>query len=226
MRHKSIIGISLLVSASAWTPTTVLAAAPPTAHTLAIDASQWRVIPRESGPDDYYTVVNDGVMPPFVRARYRPPQATAVLGFQIPDEVRPKAQVVRWRWRALTLPRGGNECAKGVEDSAAVVYLTWRRALKWYTIKYSWSAVGPKGETCDRRSSPFSAQDTVILESGGPLDTWRSEEIDLRAEFRKHFADGRADADVPDFIGMGLMTDGDQTKSESSADYAQFVVGY
>ena len=219
---------ALLVMASAvgLAPSIGLAAAPATQHSLGIDAGQWRVIERESGRDNYYTVVNDGARPAFVRARYRPPQETAVLGFQIPGDVQAQAQVVRWQWRALALPQGGDECTKGKEDSAAVVYLTWRRGLKWYTIKYVWSAVGQKGTTCDRRSSPFSAQDTVILRSGGPLNTWQSEEIDLRSEFRKHFADGKADADVPGFIGIGLMTDGDQTKSESSADYASFVVGW
>jgi hypothetical protein len=195
-------------------------------RTQSLDVNQWSVIPRESGKDNYYSVVNDGVSPPFIRGRYHPPQETAVLGIQIPDEVKSRAQALRWQWRAQTLPRGGDECQKGKEDSAAVLYVTWRRGLKWYTIKYVWSAVGTKGAVCDRRSSPFSAQQTVVLESGGPLDTWRSEVIDLPAEFRKHFADGKADADVPDLIGIGLMTDGDQTKSESSADYGGFVVSY
>jgi hypothetical protein len=31
---------------------------------------------------------------------------------------------------------------------------------------------------------------------------------------------------VPDFIGVGLMTDGDQTRSESAADYGDFTVGW
>jgi hypothetical protein len=203
-----------------------LLASPQTTHTLSVDANQWRVIERESGKDNYYTVVNEGSHPPFIRARYRPPMETAVLGFQVPGDVQSKAQVVKWQWRALALPNGGNECAKGKEDSAAVVYVTWRRGLKWYTIKYVWSGVGPKGATCDRHNNPFSAQDTVILESGGPLETWHSEEIDLRSEFRKHFADGKPDADVPDLIGIGIMSDGDQTKSDSSADYAAFTVDW
>ena len=39
-----------------------------------------------------------------------------------------------------------------------------------------------------------------------------------------HFEGGKADADVPDFVGMGLMSDGDQTKSPSSADFGTFVL--
>jgi hypothetical protein len=225
MRFSKKTPVLLLASAGALAPA-ASSAATSTPHTLAIDASQWRIIPRESGKDNYYTVVRDAAQAPFIRARYAPPQETAVLGFQIPDEAKSQAKVVRWQWRALALPRGGNECENGKGDSAAVVYLTWRRALKYYTIKYVWSSVGPKGQTCDRHWTPFSSQDTVVLESGGPLDAWKTEEIDLRSEFRKHFADGKPDADVPDFIGIGLMTDGDQTKSESSADYAEFVMGW
>ena len=65
---------------------------------------------------------------------------------------------------------------------------------------------------------------TIILESGGPLGAWRTEQIDLKQEFRRHFSDGDTNAEVPDFVGVGIMTDGDQTKSESSADYASFVL--
>ena len=220
MRKRSA-GFAVL---AAWLPLAARADAPPT-HTLAAEVGRWRIVERESGPDNYYTVVRDPGLP-FLHARYMPPEKTAVLGFQMPDEVRPRARVVRWKWRAVTLPRGGNECDSGKADSAAVVYLTFKRTLRWYTLKYAWSSVGPRGAICDRKRNPFAAQDTIILESGGPLGTWRSEEIDLAAEYRRHFEDGKADADVPDFVGIGLMTDGDQTQSESSADYADFTVAW
>src|SRR5271165_656350 len=100
-----------------------------------IDPTQWRVVARESGPDDYYVVVRDPSLP-FIRGRYRPPQKTTVLGYQVPDDERSKVRAVRWKWRAMALPRGGNECADGKHDSAAVVYLTWRRGLRFYTLKY------------------------------------------------------------------------------------------
>ena len=32
------------------------------------------------------------------------------------------------------------------------------------------------------------------------------------------------EGDVPDFVGIGLMSDGDQTNSVSAADYAGFVL--
>ena len=183
----------------------------------------FRVVERESGPTNYYRLFKDAD-PPFIRAEYHPPYETTVLGVQVPDADRASARALSWRWRAVTLPKGGNECEAGKGDSAAVVYVSWRRTLRWYALKYVWSAVGPKGAVCDKKSNPFMAQDTVVLQSGAPLNAWRSERIDLKAEFRRHFENGDPQASVPDFLGVGIMSDGDQTHSDSSADYADFVL--
>jgi hypothetical protein len=48
--------------------------------------------------------------------------------------------------------------------------------------------------------------------------------IDLKGAFRRHFENGDPRAEVPSFMGVGIMTDGDQTNSRSVADYAQFVL--
>jgi hypothetical protein len=190
---------------------------------LVIDAAAWRIVARESGPVNYYASMSEGETR-FVRARYAPPVKTAVFGYQVPEADRQRAKKLRWTWRAMTLPVGGDECVPSKADSAAVVYVTWKRGLRYYTLKYVWSAVGKKGSVCDSRRNMFVAQDTVIVESGGPLGVWKSVEIDLAHQFRHHFEGGNANAPVPDFVGIGLMTDGDQTKSESAADYGTFVI--
>ena len=189
----------------------------------ALALASFRVVPRESGPTNYYRLFKDAD-PPFIRGEYHAPYETAVLGVQVPEADRASARALSWRWRAVTLPKGGNECESGKGDSAAVIYVSWRRTLRWYALKYVWSAVGPKGAVCDKKSNPFAAQNTVVLESGAPLGEWKTERIDLKAEFRKHFEGGDTNAPVPDFMGVGLMTDGDQTHSDSSADYASFVL--
>jgi hypothetical protein len=190
---------------------------------LTIAPSTWRVVDSESGPVNYYSVVREGGVS-FVRSRYRPTLKTVVLGWQTPDASRSRARLLKWSWRARTLPAGGNECARGKGDSAAVVYATWKRGLRYYTLKYVWTTLGRKGAVCDGKRNPFVAQDTVVLRVGPPLDSWQTEEIDLRADFRKHFEGGDKSADVPDFVGVGIMTDGDQTRSESSADFGTFTL--
>jgi hypothetical protein len=206
--------------AAALLPAVVKAALP-----LSMDVHLFKFIKSESGKVNYYTVVEDPTHGAYIHASYQPSYDTAVMGYEIQtDADKEAARTLRWSWRAVTLPNGGNECASGKEDSAADVYVIWKRGLRYYTIKYVWSAVGQKGAVCDKRRNPFVAQDTVILETGGPPGAWVTEQIDLKAEFRKHFEDGDANADVPPYKGVGIMTDGDQTKSPSAADYGPFTV--
>jgi hypothetical protein len=221
-RPFALLALGALALALALPPPAVAAPAPP-ASPLDLDVAHWQVIKRESGPVNYYSVLTEpGVT--FVRGHYRPPVATTVLGVEVRGRDRQTAQSVRWRWRAQILPNGGDECAGGKQDSAAVVYLTWKRGLRWYALKYVWSAAGRLGAVCDRKRNLFVAQDTIILETGGPTGVWKDEFVDLKAEFRSHFEGGNPSADVPDFNGVGIMTDGDQTRSESAADYADFVL--
>lgn len=193
------------------------------AQSIAIKAGDWRLAESQSGPVNYYSQVTEGGAT-FVRSRYVPPLKTAVVAWQAPDAERTRLRKLSFTWRARSLPKGGDECADGREDSAAVVYVTWKRGLRYYTLKYVWSSVGQKGKVCGRKRNPFVAQDTIILESGPSNGTWRKVELDLVREWRRHFAEGDAEAEVPAFAGIGLMSDGDQTRSESSADYGVFTV--
>lgn len=190
---------------------------------LAMAPRAFRIVPSESGPVNYFQRV-DSPSGDFIRASYVPPYKTAVLGYEIPDAFQQGVSSLSWRWRAQALPKDANECIKAKSDSAAVVYVTWRRGLRWYALKYVWSSALPKGTVCEKKRNPFRAQDTIVLESGGPLNNWKTVKIDPSAEFRRHFEDGNAAADVPDLIGVGLMSDGDQTASPSSADYGDFLL--
>ncbi len=183
-----------------------------------LDVHSFRVVERYSGPVSYYRLIDDPDAS-YIRAVYRPPLETVTLAAEVPDSLRQRTKAVRWKWRALVLPTKGNECVPGLGDSAAVVYISWKRGLKWYSIKYVWSTEGVKGAVCDQKRNLFVVQDTVVLESGGPTNVWKEEEVDPSAEFRAHF-----EGDVPDFVGVGLMSDGDQTRSISAADYAGFVL--
>ena len=62
------------------------------------------------------------------------------------------------------------------------------------------------------------------MDSGPPTGEWRVVRIDPDLEFRRHFAPDDPTAEVPDLVGVAVMTDGDQTKSKSAADYGSFVI--
>jgi hypothetical protein len=189
-----------------------------------IEPSAFRIVERDSGPVNYYSVVREGGLA-FVRSQYRPPLKTSVLGWQMPDAGRAGARGLSWSWRARTLPAGGDECVSGKGDSAASIYATWKRGLRYYSLKFSWTSRGTVGAICARKRNPFVAQDTIVLRVG-PRDGWQHEKVNLRELFRKHFEDGDQKAEVPDFVGVGILTDGDQTRSESSADVGSVVVVY
>jgi len=61
-----------------------------------------------------------------------------------------------------------------------------------------------------------------VLRSGGELGSWHTETVDPRRDFTRYFG-GKLE-DVPDFVALGVLTDGDATNSRSEADYADFVL--
>jgi hypothetical protein len=201
----------------------LIAAAPASPAERRLDARAFARVPGERAPVDYYEVVEEPAGPA-VRALYRPGLEALKRGIEVPENERRTWRWLRWRWRALALPDRGDECDPDRGDSAASVYVGWRRGLRWYALKYSWSAVGTRGAVCAPQRNPFLASDTLIRETGGPLGVWITEQVDLDAEFRRHFADGDPRAEVPDLIGIALLTDGDQTHSPAAAEYADFVL--
>jgi hypothetical protein len=232
----SYLGLALLgalggaPSAAAAAPPPSLPAAtlvPPQAKSapgvLRPKLEQWRIIDSQSGPVNYYSLLQDAGRS-FVRGSYQPPNRKAVLGFEVPEKSRNRLRRLEWDWRAIKFPARGDECVKERGDSPAVLYVTWRRFLRWYSLKYVWSTTRKPGTVCDRRRNTFVAQDTIVLESGGPLGVWKHESLDLVREFRAHFGEGDENAEVPPLMGLGVMTDGDQTKTESSGDFADFVL--
>ena len=181
-----------------------------------LDVRSFQVLARDSGPENYYRLIDGGTQP-ILRGLYVPPLETVTLFAPLPDRLHNGVRRIRWRWRAIELPRGGNECVEGRGDSAAAVYVTWKRGLRWYSLKFVWSTEAAPGATCNSIRNPFVASDSVVLRSGGGGSGWVEEEIDPDALFRQHFG-----GDVPELQGLGILTDGDQTRSTSVADYTGF----
>jgi Protein of unknown function (DUF3047) len=180
-----------------------------------------QVLKRDSGPVNYYKTIEAGA-DSYVRADYLPPLKTVALFQRLPDHFHKGLKRVRWRWRALVLPLHGNECADGKGDSAAAVYMTWKSGLRYYSLKFIWSAEAKLGQVCNKKRNPFVFSDSIVLRTGTTSSEWVTEEIDPNALFQKHFIDTGETDSLPEFQGFGLLTDGDQTLSESSADYAGF----
>jgi len=196
---------------------------PVPAHHAVVPLSSFDVFKQDSGPVNYYSVTTEDSVP-ILRGVYRPPLGNVVLKAEVPEQARHTVSVVSWRWRVHAFPRDGNDCGPGESDSAASVFLAFKAGLKIMAIKYVWSTIGTVGQSCQSNRGWFFDRDTVLVQVGGPLDVWSSYSVDPRREFVKHYG-GKLE-DVPDFIAIGLMTDGDNSRSPAEADYADFVVGW
>ena len=196
---------------------------PPGARPVPIDVGRFQVLQRDSGPTSYYWLVDDP-FGRFIRGVYTPPLETVTLFADVGDRMRRGVERIHFRWRAWVLPLNGNECAPGRGDAAANVYIAWKRGLRWYSVKLAWSSDAPVGATCNGKRNALVATDTVILRSGPPTGVWQEVEVDPDALFREHFEGGNPTAEVPELQGIGILTDGDQTRSMSAGDYAGFVL--
>jgi hypothetical protein len=201
------------------------ASAPPATsqHRVTISPRTFKVLEQDSGPVNYYTVVTEGdtVM---IHSAYKPGLATVVFAGVVPEEARKQVTRVSWRWRVHSLPKDSNDCGPGFTDSGAAVFLTFKAGSKYMILKYVWSTTGKAGSFCQSKRGWFLDRDTILLHVGGPLDTWETQTVDARADFIKHF--GVKPEDVPDFVGIAIMTDGDQSNSVVESDYADFTIHY
>lgn len=198
----------------------LLLAASPSEGT-ALDVRSFQVVKQTSGPVDYYTVETgpDGT---YLAARYHPPLDTVVRGIEIPEGLRRTVGRIRWRWRVHEFPKGADDCVPRVGDAAGGVHVTFKAGQKVMIIKYVWNSTGPAGRSCQLANTPFLAKRDVVLRSGGPTGIWQTEIVDPRGDFVRLFG-GRLE-DVPDLVGLAVLTDGDATHSVSEADYADFVL--
>ena len=83
---------------------------------IRLDVHGFKVIERESGSINYYTVTEqaEGAI---LHARYRPGLDSVILGMEMPERLRSKVKRLRWRWRVAAFPLHGNDCQKGTGDS-------------------------------------------------------------------------------------------------------------
>jgi len=186
-----------------------------------LDIRSFGVVKQSSGKDDYYKV-ESGPDGPYLAARYHPPFDTMVRGIEAPERFRRTLAGVRWRWRVRTFPKGADDCNPDVGDAPAGVFATFKAGLKVMVIKYVWNSVGPTHRSCELANNLFFAKREVVLRSGGETDAWHTETVDPRRDFVRYFG-GKLE-DVPDFVALGVLTDGDATNSRSEADYADFVL--
>ena len=127
-----------------------------------------------------------------------------------------------WDWRVDRLVEGEDLNAKAGSDAAARVYVYFDTiGLPWqkHSLDYVWSATLPVGTVL---SSTYADNAKMfVVESGTEhLGTWQHVERNIRDDYMQAFGTTR----IPRAVAVGLMTDTDNTKTESLAYFDSVIV--
>jgi len=182
----------------------------------------WKIVGLFSYGRSYYEVEDDAQGAPLLHAHYRPPASTAIFGRQL--EKPGRYAIFAWRWRVRRFPANADEKVEGRMDNAAAVYLVMARGLSKFVIKYVWSQKYQAGDNWRSENGPFEKMQLAIRRGpSAETDVWHEESVDIAGEFRKYFGKGDED-EIPPVTGIGVLSDGDGTRSEVEADYSGFVL--
>lgn len=150
-----------------------------------------------------------------------------------------KTPLVRWRWKLGKLPTGADNSVASKEDSAARLVFTFdgdRSKLPFFdrtkmsvadslsgqempyaTLMYVTSSVAPVGQ---RIENPHTrrVQMFVAGRAEDALRRWQTIERDVAADYRTAFGEA-----PQRMIAYGVLTDSDNTQTESEAWYGDIV---
>ncbi len=130
-----------------------------------------------------------------------------------------------WEWKAIRFPSKKQNkvlAARSDNDFVARIYVVFRRRIPLSSdvIQYVWDDHFPVGASV---SSPFARGNKVIVVRSGPTTppgTWLAEKRDLVADYQKLF--GKAPRG--NVMAIGLMSDSDNTGTESEAYFRRLAV--
>ena len=125
---------------------------------------------------------------------------------------------LKWEWRVVKLPQGGDERFKETGDSAGAIYVIFEGLLRPDTIKYVWSASLPVGTTTQ---SPYNSKTKIVVVQNqhSPLGQWITETVDVYADYKRLF-----EREPKQVQAIGLMSDSDNTGSVAVAHYKGIAV--
>ena len=139
-----------------------------------------------------------------------------------PVRIDPKdAPWLSWRWRVDQVAEGESLAHKRGSDASARVYVYFETpGLLWQkrNVDYVWSAKLPVDSMLPSAFSRSSMM--IVAESGAKqLGRWHQVVRNVREDYQRCFRDA-----PPLIIGIGVMTDTDNTRSEAVAYYDDLML--
>lgn len=183
-----------------------------------------------------YTLVEDNS-----RTIIRAHSKNSASGLIHPLRVNPKDYpVIKWRWKIDHVLEKGNATSKKGDDYAARIYVAfafdpdnagwWERArhksaalfsgkeVPGTALNYIWANKASVGKIVP---NPYASEARmVVLQSGNAASgRWITEDRNILEDYRRAF--GKI---PPDIIGIGVMTDSDDTGGETTGYYGDITL--
>jgi len=141
---------------------------------------------------------------------------SVILGREICWDLE-KYPYISFRLRVNEIPVGGDERYDDTVDSAAGIYVTYRKKAFGKipeSVKYVWSSTLPVGGATIRQGIGRPWQ--IVVGSGEEgLGEWQTFTFDLRESYRKTFRSKPPKRPV----GIGILSDANSMNSRAYADY-------
>ncbi|RMD86399.1 MAG: DUF3047 domain-containing protein [Calditrichaeota bacterium] len=144
---------------------------------------------------------------------------SVIIGKNIKWNIK-KYPYISFKWRAHKLPVGGDERYGKTVDSAAGLYIVYKKKLGLIpeSVKYVWSTTLPIGSTM--RRSGVGKPWMIVAESGDKhVGEWRTYVFNIYEAYKKTFG-----GDPPDkVLAIGILSDANSTHSQAYADYDDII---
>jgi len=120
-----------------------------------------------------------------------------------------------WRWKAVTLPAGGDCRRKATDDEAAQIYVAFPRAptpLRSRIIGYVWDTTAPAG-TIVRSESSGLVTYVVVRSGAAELGRWLTETRNVYDDFKRIY--GEAPTEPVGAVSVAIDSNDTRSSAES-----------
>ena len=178
----------------------------------------WSYRGKPGTPDVKYELVEDKELKHNV-LRITSDKASGVIMLEGSDIDLEKYPIMRWRWKAVTLPTGADATVKAKDDQGIAVYVGYGK-LTQKSISYNWQTETPKGKSGKSTYNMVVDVDWFTLrDKNDKMDTWFEEEVNVCEDMKNIFKK------IPSDWALSISSNSQYTSSKADVylDYIEFV---
>ncbi len=175
----------------------------------------WKSEGNLPGVPDSKVFVKDGVL------RLECDKSSGGLIKTVEDVDLKKTPIMRWRWRAITLPAGADGRDVSRDDQAVGIYVGLPKFMHKNSVAYHYDTAAPKGEWGDTSYilGIVRVKFLTLRNQEDKLGEWYVEERNVAEDLKKYYGE------IPGKFGLSLIANTHNTKTQAAAevDYIEFV---